>query len=121
MKNQVPLEEHILYAGEGVKIFIPQISILRVELIGTHVRKYFTMPGNWKPGELTFEIAGQMGGGFPRIIMTVNDLYYKHIEGPDRINSLTLDENYNFIGKVRLSFGGYIETCNPRTTEPLFR
>lgn len=108
--NRIPLEEYFLLPKEPIKLELPKISVLRVEVAGTGVVKFYELHGN-VAGIHEFKSTGNLGGGLPKIWLEIDhSMFSPRI--PEACGLLTFDyKTAEYIGRMKISWGGDIETC----------
>ncbi len=107
--NRIPLEEYLLYPNIPTSLEFPDISVLRIEIVGTGKVVFYRIQGN-AAGIHKFEVKGELINGDPEIRVLIDN----HIWSPSIYcgsRRIVFDEKDRFIGKVKISWGGDIETC----------
>lgn len=107
--NRIPLEEYLLYPNIPTSLELPNISVLRVEIVGTGIVKFYGAQRG-VAGTCEFKNVGDMGGGQPHVRLIVNGNEHL-IAGYDSGGPFTFDKDFEYIGRVKISWGGDIETC----------
>lgn len=110
--NRIPLEEYLLYPNQPKKLKLPNISVLRVEIVGTGIVEFCEVQGNIDATH-EFNTVGNMGGGLPHIWLAVDGEEFA-IAGPNGSGPLTFSRDFEYIGRIKISWGGDIETCKNR-------
>lgn len=110
--NRIPLEEYLLYPNQPKKLKLPNISVLRVEIVGTGIVEFCEVRGNIDATH-EFNTVGNMGGGLPHIWLAVDGEEFA-IAGPNGSGPLTFSRDFEYIGRIKISWGGDIETCKNR-------
>nr|DAS37380.1 MAG TPA: MukB N-terminal [Caudoviricetes sp.] len=110
--NRIPLEEYLLYPNIPTSLEFPDISVLRVEIVGTGIVEFCEVQGNIDATH-EFNTVGNMGGGLPHIWLAVDGEEFA-IAGPNGSGPLTFSRDFEYIGRIKISWGGDIETCKNR-------